>query len=62
MGSPTETKTAKDEAAVVRELRALRQEEGGTGHGRLVVEVRDDRVQVVEATKKIRLDRGRPMV
>ena len=48
---------ATDEATVIQELRSLFRDTGGTGHGRLTVEVRDDRVQLIEPARKVRVDR-----
>lgn len=47
----------KDEAELIRQLRELRKDQGGTGHGRIYAEVRDDRVQIIEATRKTRVDK-----
>lgn len=46
----------KDEAELIRQLRELRKGQGGTGHGRIYAEVRDDRVQFIEATRKTKVD------
>jgi hypothetical protein len=46
----------KDEAELIRQLRELRKDQGGTGHGRIYAEIRDDRVQLIEATRKTKVD------
>ena len=47
-------KHASDEAEVIRQLRAIRREGGGSGYGEIRVPVADDRVQVVEVTRKVK--------
>lgn len=47
---------AADEAEVIRQLRALRREGGGSGYGELRIPVADDRVQVIETSRKIKVD------
>lgn len=56
----TPSQLAADEAAVIRQLRALRRDGGGSGYGEIRIPVADDRVQVIEVTTKVKVDTVKP--